>query len=485
MKKRLQVVFVIALISMFGVTLCYAETIWEKRQKALNPEAQPKAEQKAEEIAEPDISDYPVALDPADPSSITVPSMYGTIIDSYKGTNGKLIVHIQDAHANYEAQKNIAGIIESLLGGYDMKLVFREGGSTDKDFTYLRKEANLDARMRASEKLLKDATITAIDYVNLTTDYPMTIQGIEDRSLYDENRFSILEMDKFRGVASDYVNKMSALADTLKPKIYNQDLAALDKAKKDYEAETSDLLTYYKALNDIVQKKGIPTAEYPNFSTLIKINDMEKKIDFVKVNSPEATEDQKKLYAEYQKALKDLNVNKLFKEEPLIESKIQEAVSENNDQKELFRISKAISLMDKMLNVKLVPEEYGYFLQNKKDFNPNVWVGFLNKKSEELNLGLKAPENSYALTDNMATIEKVYATAWKRDNVFVQKAGERMEKDNADKAILVAGGFHTPTLTQLLADAGYSYIVISPRVMTKTDDNVYKGSLKAEWAETK
>ena len=427
----------------------------------------------------------PVTLDSTDPFSITIPAMYGTIIDSHKGTNGKLIVHIQDAHANYEAQKNIAGIIETFLSDYGMKLVFREGGSTDKDFTYLRKEADLDARIRASEKLLKDATITAIDYVNLTTDYPMTIQGIEERALYDENRFSILELDKFRDVASDYVKKMSLLADALKPKIYNQDLMALDKAKKDYEAEASDLLAYYKALNEIVQKKGITTAEYPNFSALIKINDMEKKIDFVKVNSPEATEDQKKLYAEYQKALKDLSVNKLFKEEPLIENKIQEAVSDNNDQKELFKISKAISLMDKMLNVKLVPEEYGYFLQNKKDFDPNEWANFLTKKSEELNLGLKAPGNSYALTDNMAAIEKVYATAWKRDNIFVQKAGERMEKDNASKAILVAGGFHTPTLTQLLADAGYSYIVISPRVMTKTDDNIYKQSLKAEWAETK
>ena len=402
MGRILKILTAIAVISAAGISLSYAETIWEKRQKALNPETQPKAEQqKAEEIAAPA---KPVTLDPADPFNITVPAMYGTIIDSYKGTNGKLIVHIQDAHANYEAQKNIAGIIESLLSGYDMKLIFREGGSTDKDFTYLRKEAGLDARIRASEKLLKNATITAIDYVNLTTDYPMTIQGIEERALYDENRFSILELDKFRDVASDYVKKMSLLADALKPKIYNQDLMALDKAKKDYEAEASDLLAYYKALNEIVQKKGITTAEYPNFSALIKINDMEKKIDFVKVNSPEATEDQKKLYAEYQKALKDLSVNKLFKEEPLIENKIQEAVSDNNDQKELFRISKAISLMGKMLNVKLVPEEYGYFLQNKKDFDPNEWANFLTKKSEELNLGLKAPENSYALTDNTATL---------------------------------------------------------------------------------
>jgi len=35
-------------------------------------------------------------------------------------------------------------------------LILREGGITDKDFTYLRKEASLEARINASEKLLKN-----------------------------------------------------------------------------------------------------------------------------------------------------------------------------------------------------------------------------------------------------------------------------------------------------------------------------------------
>jgi len=478
MNRIFRILTAITLISAAGISLSYAETIWEKRQKASQGIEE---KQESAEVAPA----TPKSTSPIPLNEIYIPDYLGSIIETHEGTNGKLIVHIQDAHANYEAQKNIAGIIETLLRDYGMKLVLREGGISDKNFTYLREKYSLDARTSASEEMLKDATITAIDYVNITTDYPMVIQGMEDKGTYDENRFSILELDKFKGATSEYVNKLIAVSGSLKTKIYNQDLMAMDKAKKDYESETSDLLAYYKALNEIVQKKGVPVSEYPNFTTLMKINDMEKKIDFAKVNSDKATDDEKKVYTEYQKALKELNVNKLFKEEPILENKIQEAVSENADQKELYRISKALTIMDKMLNVKLVPEEYNYFLENKKDFDPKLWSDFLKKKSEELGITAQMPENLYSVTDNMPTIEKVYATAWKRDMVFVKKTGESMERNNVDKAILVAGGFHTPTLTQLLDDAGYSYIIISPKVFSKTDDNVYKESLKGEWAEPK
>lgn len=495
MARLFRILTAIIIISAIGISLSYAETIWEKRQKAINPEAQPKVEQKAEEVTGPDTYNYDeedmatfedlpaeqVALDPTDPFSITVPAAYGTIIDSYKGTNGKLIVHIQSAHANYEAQKNIASMLNMLIEDYGIKLIMREGGINDADFTYLRKEAVLQARINAAEKLLKNATITGIDYVNLTTDYPMHIKGMEDKKLYDENRDALWEMDKFKDVALEYVSKMSTAYNQLKEKVYNQELLGLDKAKKDYESETIDLLGYYRILNETIQNKKIDISGFDGFKNLMKIDELEKKIDFVKINSNTATDEQKGLYKEYQDSLKNLNVNKIFKEEMQLEEKVLNSIAENDDQKNLIRISKAISIMDKMLRVKLVPEEYQYFLSGKKDFDPNNWAEFLRKKSSELALNLDAPSNSYALADNLPKIERFYGIAGERDRVFVKKLEEGMSEDSVNVAALVAGGFHTPTLTGLLSDAGYSYVVISPRVATPTDDNLYRNSLKAEW----
>lgn len=411
MKKRSQVLWFIMLVCVFGINLCYAEPTEE-------------------------------------PGEITVPAQYGSIIETHKGTNAKLIVHIQDAHANYEAQKNIAAIVEDLIKNYNVNLVLREGASTDKNFAYLRERASLKARRNAAEKLLKDATITGIDYLTLTSNYPISFQGIEDKQLYDANKNALWEMDKFKDIALEYVNKLTIAADSLKTKIYNADLLAMDKAKKDYENETMGLSAYYKILNDIIKKKNIAIEEFPNFSAFVKGE------------------------------IKDLNINNLFKEELLMANKIHEAISENDDQKALYRVSLALSIMDKMLSVKLVPEEYSYFLDNKKDFDPQAWADFLKKKSDELGLGLSISDNYYAISDNMPTIEKFYSTAGERDIVFITKSEERMQGDNAQVAILIAGGFHTPTLTNMLADKGYSYIVISPRVTTKTDDNLYRQALK-------
>ncbi len=488
MSRLFRILTAAIIISAVGIGLCHAETIWEKRQKALKgieekqeeaiEEAQPESTVmepiETEEIAE---SNSPIPL-----NEIFVPDQYGSIIETHEGTNGNLIVHIQDAHANYEAQKNIASIIEELINNNSLKLILKEGGISNRDYSYLRFWAPLEERKEKADNLLKKGILRGEEYLNIASDYTMAFQGIEDKDVYDDQINTLWEMDKFKGISSEYVNKLAIAADSLKTKIYNSYLLALDKAKKDYENESTDLLAYYKALDDIMQNKGIDITEFPNFANLMKINKMEQKIDLVKIRSGKATDEEKTVYARYQESLKKLNVNKLFKEEPLIENKIQEAVSENSDQKTLYRVSKALSTMDKMLNVKLVPEEYSYFLDNKKDFDPQAWSDFLKKKSEEFGLGLNVSENYYVIKDNMATIEKFYAIAGKRDEIFVEKSEGRMNKDGERRAILIAGGFHTPTLVNILSEKGYSYVVISPRVTTPTNDGLYRESLKTDWA---
>ena len=388
MSKVLRILIAITIISTIGISLSYAETIWEKRQKALQDQGaeqtQPAPEAKKEVIApvkeaapsvdvpaaeeEIPVPAEKIALDPSNPFNITVPAMYGTIIDSHKGTNGKLIIHIQDAHANYEAQKNISSIIEDMFNTNKLKLILKEGNTTDKDFAYLRNKATLQGRIKSAENLLKDATISGIEYFTLTTNYPVAVQGLEDKQLYSDNKEALWEMDKFKDVTLEYLNKISKACDQLKSKVYNESLLSLDKSRKDYEAETIDLLGYYRALNEVILKKNISVSEFAGFENLMKIDEAEKKIDFVKINNNTATDEQKAVYKEYQDNLKNLNVNKIFKEELKLEKKILNNVAENDAQKELGMISKAISIMDKMLKVKVVPEEYGYFLENKKDF---------------------------------------------------------------------------------------------------------------------
>lgn len=444
-------------------------SLWKKRQASIKDKT---------ETQKPVKKTYQRVIDPL---KIKVPEEFGTVIESHRGSNGKLIVHIQDAHANYEGQMNLAHILESLIKDYDLNLILVEGGSTNSDFTYLRNRASLKERKEKAEKLLKDGIITGEEYLNIAFDYPMSFQGIEDRTVYDANVAALWEIDKFKGVAAEYVNKMTATSEALKPKIYNKQLLELDKTKKDCENKKIDIIAYYRYLYNAAQTSSISVSEYPNLRGLIRLDELENKIDLDKIKQGKASEKELSLYKEHIELSEDININKAFKEEPLLESALRNTLATNRDQETLIRISKALTIMKDLLSIKVVPGEYDYFLKNKKDFDPKFWADFLKAKSRPYDLSLKIPKNYYIIKDNLQKIEHFYNIAEERNNVFLRKTEARINKDNAKIAALIAGGFHTPMLIRLLAENGYSYTVISPKISKKTDESFYRSTLRRQW----
>ncbi|NQT75984.1 MAG: hypothetical protein HQ566_05635 [Candidatus Omnitrophica bacterium] len=460
------VIFVSAIILPESCFAAEDRSFWQKRQKSVTETQTPASTTSESEL---------------DPQTIEIPEQYGTVIETHRGTNGRLIVHIQDAHCNYEAQINEANILESLINDYDLNLILKESKLTDRDFKYLRPRLPVEERKEVADELLRDGYITGVNYLDLGSDYPITIQGLEDKELYDNNISALWEIDKFKDAAGEYVIMLIAAGDAIKPKIYNDDLLEVDNKKKDYDNEKMDLLEYYEFLYDKAGEQGIPLYTFPNFQNLIKASEIEKKIDLVKVRDGSASDEEMGLYNEYLEATRDLNINSLFKEEPLLEDVVQDVLATTYDQKRLIRISKALSIMKNLLRIKVVPEEYNYFVDNGEDFDPAFWAGFLKEKSQELGLYLDIPANAYIVSENLPKIKKFYKLASDREKVFLERTGEHMNNERADLAALVAGGFHTPTLTRLLADAGYSYIVVSPKVTTETSEALYRWALKMDW----
>ncbi|MBU4590144.1 MAG: hypothetical protein KKG01_04385 [Candidatus Omnitrophica bacterium] len=443
-------------------------SFWQKRQKSIV------------ETQTPTSTTSGLALDP---QAIEIPEQYGTIIETHRGTNNKLIVHIQDAHANYEGRINSAKIIESLIEDYDLGLILGEGHLNDTDYKFLRDRADtltMEERREVADGLVRDGYFTSVNYLDLATDHPTKVRGIEERGLYESHRDSLWDIDKFKDPAGEYVDKLIVASDLLKASIYNKDLIELDGKKQAYDNEDIDLLEYYEFLYDNAGGQGVPLYTFPNFQNLIKASELEKKIDLVKVRDGSASDEEMELYNEYTEVTKDLNINALFREEPMLEDVLQDILATNSDQKKLLKVANALSIMKNLLRIKVVPEEYKYFTDNSDDFNPEFWIDFLREKSQEMGLSLDIPASHYIISDNLQRIEKFYGLAAERDRVFVKKTNEHMKNESADLAVLIAGGFHTPALTRLLADSGYSYIVISPKVTTETDEGLYRWALKTK-----
>lgn len=477
--KRI-VLFLLIFVSV--IIICsplHAASIWEKRKSGIQNITKPRKDTEPVETTKEVLETQDIGI--IDPSEIFIPEQYGTIIETHKGTNNKLIVHIQDAHANYEGQINSANILKSLIEDFGLKLILDEGRISSRDFKYLRPRATQEEREGVANGLVKDASITGVDYLDLAFDHDTVIQGIEDKDVYDSQMDALWEIDKFKDLAGEYVDKMIAASDAVKPSIYNGGLLELDNKKKDYDSEQIDLIDYYAYLYEKAEEQGIPLYVFPNFSSLIEASDLEKKIDMLRVQDGSAKEEEMDLYAKYIELTRELNINELFKEEPLLEDAVQDVMAENSRQKKLLRVSKALSIIKNLLKIKVVPEEYGYFITNEKDFDPEFWSDFLKESSQELGLSLDIPSNYYVISDNLPKLKRFYRIAADREKVFLERTEKYMASEDVNLAALVAGGFHTPSLTRLLADVGYSYIVVSPKVTTETDDELYRQALKAEW----
>ncbi|MBF0254659.1 MAG: hypothetical protein HQL11_06025, partial [Candidatus Omnitrophica bacterium] len=75
------------------------------------------------------------------PQEIDFPTQNVIIKEVHRGTRERLIIHIQDAHANLSGQKNLADALDKILSRYDLRLVLVEGSARDSGLDEVRQLA--------------------------------------------------------------------------------------------------------------------------------------------------------------------------------------------------------------------------------------------------------------------------------------------------------------------------------------------------------
>jgi hypothetical protein len=93
-------------------------------------------------------------------TDLKIPSQIGSIKEIFENnllgpSSTPTIIQIQDAHCNYEAQKNLATILEYLIKEKNVKLVMVEGGSGDVALSFLRGYAEKKDRELIADKYLR------------------------------------------------------------------------------------------------------------------------------------------------------------------------------------------------------------------------------------------------------------------------------------------------------------------------------------------
>lgn len=457
------------------------------------------------------------------PASIQIPSELGTIKDYYasKYNPDKLVIYIQDAHANIKAQENEANLIKYLKDKYQINQACVEGGFGEFDAGFFRSfPKDKPVREKIAQYFLSKSFISGPDYLLITEDKPPIISGAEDKALYTSHlnifkqnqpiveRFN-LSLDKFQGVLG-----------TLKTKYYSQDLKGMDAKVNAFKENKLSLTEYLSYLNNIAVASQFNLAKYPDVSGFLKLYEFEQKINFSKAETERKAliEQLTKVLArndleDFVKKSLDFKTNKVdpsqyyayleevalkanlpFQKYPNLLTYIKYiALSESIDtqklsteieqftkdlkaklatsqaQKDIDSLTYILYILKGLADISLSPEEYEYFRQNRQEFSPQRIAQLLNPYIQI---------NPLPTDADIASLESFYCFAHERDKAMVSNSLNRLSQETK-AVILVAGGFHFPGITSILKEKDISYLVVTPNIKTNHDtESVYFSLLK-------
>ncbi len=464
----------------------------------------------------------------SNPSAIDIPQELGVIKDSYtsKYNSSRLVIHIQDAHANPEAQENESRLIKYLKDKYKANLVSVEGGFGEFDADFFRSfPKDKKIREKIAKYFLSKAFISGTDYLLITEDKPPVIYGAEDKELYASHLNAFKDNQRISESLNPSFGVIEEVITTLKNKYYSKDLKELDSRSSDFKEGRISLEEYLSYLNIASIINNFNLSEYPNLSRIISLQELETRINFdqaeierqqlidvltkalsksdleelvkksldFKVDKIKPAEyytyleeltDKAKIptsaynnlfsYIKYIRLSENLDNSRLFAEVDDFTQALKEKLITNSVQKDLDSLTYIIRILKGLSSINLSPKDYEYFKKNRGAFN-----------SKNLILTLKKYTNSRVLSSlptdgDIASLDKFYSLAYDRDKAMVGNSLNRMNRDySANSLILVAGGFHTQGITSILKEKDISYVVVAPNIKASQDkETVYFSYLK-------
>lgn len=468
--------------------------------------------------------DIPLSEVIQNPSKLRLPLEYASLKELHTGTNGKLIIHIQDAHSNYSGQMNMAQALEEMIGHTGIQTVLVEGSSGEVTLRETKKIADNKTWKIAANKMLLQGMIAGEEYLNLTTDLPIRLMGIEYQDMYNENLQSYARMVEQRQIVLEYLSVIERKLEVLKQLSYPEKL-------KEYEQKINGLdddefRQSYEVLMAFARQSDDPgLGEYPEIRKLELIKSIESEIDFEAANREqmqlvaelktagfkddvsrilESTKKGKKssdtqqgvlmslmnlaesanlpvdqylnltVYQSYLESFSELKIDVLLLEINQYEDAFYRRVLEDEDARRVRILDRYTRLLRKAFEVKLSSDEFELLRINRPDFDTIEWQAFINR----VILRDRGFEDAVPFED---VIDKAYDELFRfyeivaqRDIAFLQNSGSVLENTGENAAFLIAGGYHTAHLTQLLRDQGYSYVVLTPFVEFETDHRQYE-----------
>ncbi len=458
--------------------------------------------------------------------TLQFPEEFGKIEEKFNGTGKDLVILVQDAHCNFDAQTNIRKVIGALQNTYGLKLVALEGGAGELDLLPLKAFPDAAVKEKVLMEYASRGEISGAEMAAVLNPADSVYFAIEDRAIYQENRKAFLEVDRNKDSQQKTLDELRRNLDRIRDSLWPPELKELDNKFQSHDRQGDDLLDYVRYLHDKAKAMGVSSEPYPSVSNLIRQFELEKEfdrdgpgsmsqlaLDFIhdakdKI-APLVEGDQKAEFGSKAQAYQIGNISRLefvkylvrladelglklenqdslrktlrglselseaqapqfFEELEDWTQALKEKLFRNEDERILDKLYRNLRILERLSHLEATRKEVAHYRSHKPEFTPAFSRDFLKKFGE-------AAEDF-----NFSAEERFYELALARDEVLFKNLRRVMGEKKISFAVAVAGGFHTEGLKQHLQREGISYAVVSPRIRDAGDEENYRRVMRGE-----
>jgi|GEM_PF-2735199 len=447
----------------------------------------------------------------------------GKIEETFRTNSDLWIVHIKDAHCNFEAQLNTSKIIKKLLGEFGFSLVCMEGCASALDVSDLSSFPDDSVKNDVTMSFLKKGNINGVEYLSVMNPQKLDVEGVEDKNLYIRNYNSFYKSLSFRKKAGNLTSGLKNYLSESKHVYFCDNLLQLDSIYEKYTQGKTDIFNLFNVLRGFCSKYKIDYENLKNIKLLENAVSLNASIDFGKVEQEKDAII--KVFLKYctdQERQNIINTNIKYKFHQIsinqyhdfISKKCDEYLIESEDYPNFNKYIMYSRLLDK-IDRKLLADEIETLVSTiKKKLYTNKESEFIDtlynkcsiitqafelsmlpagaKRLAEISDNFKAVElfkylsaieknknipvtqqDLYFIKNALSYVSEFYTTAEKRNFELINNTLRIMKNKKLKKCVLYTGGFHTEGITRILKEKEISYTVVSPKIGTATEDDPY------------
>ncbi len=214
--------------------------------------------------------------------SFHIPEAYGTVKEKFKGSSGKIIVHVQDIHADVQAQGSYAKILEFLYQGVlknQKKLIVDEGAIGHVDVSAFHMVTDQAVLAVVADYFLKQALINGSEYYAVVKNPEIPIEGIEDKDLYFRTLEKFMTSDKVFQRLHPSWERFTRMLEGLQGRVFEGPLGALMSVVTRYQKGQANVTDYFRALEQAAKAVHKDVGRYAQFQLVIQTLDLQKSVD--------------------------------------------------------------------------------------------------------------------------------------------------------------------------------------------------------------